>query len=390
MLVSTTTTYETAGHTPAPRPQRQAKDWLYSPLKIFHHQERLDQLRHGEQIVPLQVQLVISDLCNLNCSFCAYRMPGYTSNQLFGVVDSKSGSVNNNPSRMIPYTKTLEILDDFSEMGVKAVQFTGGGEPTVHPKHEDIFRAALDRQLDVGLVSNGVRLTSNTIELLLDAQWTRFSIDAATPESYSKIKGVSPKIFHKAWSNVELLVKRRAQAASDLIIGIGFVVTKENWHEVRECAQMAKALGVDNIRLSAVFQPDDAAYFKDFHAEASVLCKQCEELDDGRFRVFNLFGDRLSDLRQQSPDYSFCGYQQFTGYIGADLNVYRCCVHSYNKRGLLGSLANTRFKDFWFSEEKKRLIDKFDASLCERCQFNGKNRTILYAIGNNPSHVNFV
>ena len=65
----------------------------YSSGKVFHHRDKIDQLKAGEQTVPLQVHLIISDLCNQDCSFCAYRMSGYTTNELFKVVHPESGEI---------------------------------------------------------------------------------------------------------------------------------------------------------------------------------------------------------------------------------------------------------------------------------------------------------
>lgn len=42
-------------------------------LKPAWHLEKIVQLRAGENIVPPHLQLIISDLCNQNCHFCAYR-----------------------------------------------------------------------------------------------------------------------------------------------------------------------------------------------------------------------------------------------------------------------------------------------------------------------------
>ena len=174
------------------------------------------------------------------------------------------------------------------------------------------------------------------------------------------------------------------------MIGAGFVVTKDNWKEVVLCAENVKNVGVDNLRISAVFQSDGAAYFKDFHKEAAALCRDAEGLSDGNFKVFNNFGLRIDDLYAKNPDYSFCGYQHFTSYVADDLNVYRCCVYSFNERGLIGSIKNQRFKELWESDQKKNNFNEFDARGCERCLYNNTNKTILYAIDPNPQHANFV
>ncbi len=364
----------------------------YSPLKVIHHQDRLDGIKNGEQIVPTQVQLIISDLCNQDCAFCAYRMSGYTSNQLF-VVDSELAKTGtNNPKRMTEFAKINEILDDCKEMGVGAIQVTGGGEPTVHPHHVEVFNGVVDRGMDLAVVSNGAVFRLGVIDAYLRAQWVRFSIDAGTPQTYSSVRRVSKSAYDRTWGNISDLVQARKEYAypTDLIIGIGFVVTEDNWKEILQCTEKSKEVGVDNIRISAVFQNEGSAYFKPFYQEAQQLIRESVELSDTSFTVFNNFGDRVEDLDQAHPDYSYCGYQEFNAYIGGDLNVYRCCVLAYNERGKIGSIKDVRFKDFWETEQKKKAFDTFDAKGCPRCMFNNKNRTILYSIEPKPRHVNFV
>lgn len=321
-------------------------------------------------------------------------MEGYSSNQLFGVRDSETGAVNNNPNRMIPFEKCIEILDDCKNMGVRAIQATGGGEPTVHPQHREIFQAVLDRGLDLALVTNGVIFRDGLIDILLRAKWVRISVDAGNAATYAAIREVKPSFYDRVHQNIAALTKAKREsddpAAKELVVGYGFVVTRENWREVVDATRIAREIGVDNLRISAVFQPDDERYFEDFHAEAAALCRQAESLSTPTFRVFNNFGERVQDLREHSPDYSFCGYQQLNTYIGADLNCYRCCVQAYNAHGLIGSIAEKRFRELWESEEKRKDFERFDARSCDRCQFNSKNRTIIYALSENPQHANFI
>src|SRR6185436_8088075 len=110
----------------------------YSDLKALWHLPEMSALKEGRRFVPPHVQLILSDLCNQDCSFCAYRMSGgFSSEQFAGPAGEK------NPNRKIPTDKAIEILNDCAALGVKAVQFTGGGEPTVHPEHMKLFNHAL-------------------------------------------------------------------------------------------------------------------------------------------------------------------------------------------------------------------------------------------------------
>lgn len=357
----------------------------YSPLKVFHHPGRLAVLRAGGQPVPAQVQIILSDLCQQSCHFCAYRADGYTTNELFHVLRD-DGTKNHNPNRMIPTAKVLEILDDCKAMGVGAIQYTGGGEPTLHPDHPALFTRTLDLGLDLALVTNGVVWRPRAASALARAKWVRFSVDAGTPETYARIRGSHPSTFDQVFDRVAELAMHKGP-----LIGVGFVVTAENWKEVLLACERAKDAGADNFRISGVFQSDGAAYFAGFYKEAASLCQEATEaFGSATFRVFNMFGDRVQDLQQAHPDYAFCGYQHFTTYIGGDQNVYRCCNLAYNPRGLIGSVKGQRFRDLWDSAAKEDDFAAFDARGCPRCQFNHKNRTIAYALDPNPTHANFV
>jgi MoaA/NifB/PqqE/SkfB family radical SAM enzyme len=349
----------------------------YSPLKIFHHQDRLKKLRAGVHPVLLHVQLIPTNRCNQDCNFCAYRMHGYSSSEDFIEKDQ------------IPFPILEEVIGDCVRLDVRAIEITGGGEPTIYPQFVEMCNLIAEREIDYAVVSNGVNLNEKKLNAMLGAKWVRFSIDSGEPETYARIRHSVPDQLFRTRYNVRALVDLRNKTGNDLLIGVGFVVTEDNWKEIFQAAQNAKEDGVDNFRISAVFQNEGASYFSGFYEEAKDLCSAVQQqLQSDDFKVFNMFGERLSDLEQQFPDYSFCGYQYFTTYIGADLNVYRCCNTAYNPRGFLGSLETQSFYDLWNSVKDK--LDDFDARRCPRCMFNVKNRQIAYALEENPRHVNFL
>lgn len=358
----------------------------YSDLKPAWHLDKIADLRATGHCVPAQIQLVVSDLCNEACSFCAYRMEGYSSNQHFGEV-RPDGTVNNNPNRMVPYEKCIEILDDAAALGVKAVQFTGGGEPTVHPRFLDIAAYALSKNLKCSLVTNGTLFRDGWRDVLPRFEWVRVSLDAGTSATYAAIRKVKPDMFHRALINLSDL----ALASSVCYVGASFIVTRENWFELRSAAVAAKENDARSIRYAAIFSPEMASYYDGHRAQIEAeIASIKSELEDAYFEVIDLFTQRMGDLSQGAPDYKTCGYQHFNVYIGGDLNVYRCCNTAYNDLGRVGSLKGQRFADFWKSEQKQDAYSKFDARACEHCAFNGKNRTINYMVQANPQHVEFV
>lgn len=340
----------------------------------------IEGIRLRAPIAPTHVQLIISDYCNEACHFCAYRDESYPSNALFGV--EVDGERNNNPNRRIPTAKCAEIINDCAAMGVKAIQFTGGGEPTAHPDFGDILRHAQWLGLQTALVTNGLAIKDRDIEAIGKCDWVRVSIDAGCAETYAKIRGVPEAFFDRVIGNLTKIVEG---ATDNCVIGVGYVVTAENYDEVQDLAVRVEPIGIDNMRVSAVFQSEDSRYFDQFEEAARASIAEAKR---SGVKVADFFTDRLSDLSQGHPDYERCGFQNFTTYIGGDQNIYRCCVTSYNLHGLLGSVKERRFSDVWFNEALPKIYD-FDARSCVRCMFNAKNRTINYLV-DGDKHAAFV
>jgi len=365
----------------------------YSTNKALYYVDRLADLKCGHAIAPVHLQLILSDLCNHNCSFCAYRMDGSYSD-MFAVKD-ENGALVKNPNRMLSTEDAVMILKDAAKMGVKAVQITGGGEPTVHPECAAIIEAAHTFGLQTALVTNGSKLNERMREALLKStlsSWVRVSLDAAISETYKTIRGLnSNTAFEKVCMNIKELTSERNKIAPWVYVGISFVVTKENWEEIPAATELAKRLGADSIRFASNFTPENDNYYSDFGDEAEALCEEAKKQDDFSFKAINSLSERRGDLRLGPPDYDFCAYQYLTAYIGADMNSYTCCCNAYNKRGLIGSVKEQGFLGLWESQEKKEFMASFNARDCERCQFNSRNHEINALIEVIPlEHVNFI
>jgi hypothetical protein len=225
------------------------------------------------------------------------------------------------------------------------------------------------------------------------SSWVRVSIDSGYPETYQRTRNLpNERGWFQTWDNVDHLVSVRDAAESDLVIGLGFVVNVDNWREIIPFVQRAQRSGVDNVRLSAVFSHEGAAYYSKFGEQAAALAREAKaDFTTERFTVVDNFANRSADLEQGRPDYRRCAYQHFTTYIGADLNLYRCCVLAYNEQGKIVSLANQTLEQAWMGEKKHADFRQFDARSCERCMFNDRNRQMNSMIDGAPTiHENFV
>ena len=377
------------------------QEGAYRADKLLWHGERIARMRRGMPVAPVTVHFVISDLCNHACNFCSFRMEDNLQNALFGV-EGEDGR-NNNPARWIPKDKCLELLEDFAELGVRGVEFTGGGEPTVHPDCAEIFARCRELGLEGSLVTNGQKLPESLDATLLDYSWIRFSIDAATPETWSKCRKVTPHGFLRVLDNARRMLVARNRLGSSTTIGAGFVVYAENWHEIYDAVALYKEVGFDSVRLGAIFNSSQKAeHFDGFLEPARELCARAKhDFEDANFRVANNFDARIDDLSQDGqPDYRRCRYQELVAYVGGDQKLYRCCDTAYNPIGHLADLSQQRFRDAWLALYENGAFSRFDASKsCEFCMFNNRNRIAAEAIaghidfpppGPAPEHLDFV
>jgi len=189
---------------------------------------------------------------NQDCSFCSYRSSIGWGEQ----------GLSDNPNRKIETAKALELIDEFAELGVRAVQFTGGGEPSVHPDFEEIVSHALDRGLQVGLITNATRLLSTrTLERLA---WVRVSLDAGNRRTYEATR--KSKLWDKVIANIGTLVHVKGPT-----IGGNFVTTRENYREVVQFCILAKTLGLSYVKIAANLTTQGLSYYDGVLDEIMVL-----------------------------------------------------------------------------------------------------------------------
>lgn len=356
----------------------------YSPLKAAWHLDRIAAMRERIPVRPVEVQLILSDFCNQDCHFCAYRASNGLSVEGFG----ENG--NPNPNRMIPYEKAVEIIEDCKRMDVKSIIFTGGGEPTVHPQHMELFKLALQVGIDCSLNTNGIVLRKGWEEILPLFTYIRFSIDAGTPEEYAKVRKVKPGDYDKALRNLEAVATACRDTACT--VGTGYVVGPDSWPNLFEGCKNIKDSGASYVRLASLQSTegmavyDDPDHLTDTMKYVREAIERAKALESDDFSVIDLFDVAMGG----KVDYQPCGFQHVVVYIGGNLKVYRCCYTAYTELGEAGDLSDMSFYQWVYDIETMNERYSFDARKCGTCQLDHKNRIINYVADPSPLHVNFV
>ena len=365
----------------------------YSTSKSAWHPDRIEAMRRGDQAAPVELQLILSDLCNHDCHWCAYRASDGLSSEGFGGVD-RHGQPTHNPNRMIPTLKAMEIIDDAKAIGVKSVIFTGGGEPTVHPDHLMLFGYALNLGLEASLNTNGNLLRDGWENVLPRMTYIRFSVDAANATEHSETRRIGLSAYPTVLYNLTHLCAEVKRQNSPCVVGTGYVVTPDGYVNVAEGVRRIRDTGAAYVRLASLQSTKGMSIYPEIEKVRETLTAAKAELETPDFQVVNLF-DAAFGKRMPDP---FCGFEQIVTYVGASLKVYRCCYVAYTPLGECGDLSNMRLTEWFESEEKRKSFDTFDARSCNVCPLYQKNEEITRLVradsfeaptGTAPMHVNF-
>ena len=199
--------------------------------KLSYHYDRVEAWENGEQISPVSIDMALTRACGAMCSFC-YAM------------------VQEPQERASIKTKdSLNLLDDFAEIGVKGVSLISDGESTLSKAYVPFIQHAAKIGIDVGNATNGWEWEKEKIDQVLPfLTWVRFTVAAGKPESYAKIMFKNSEhtpVFDRAMKHIKYAVDLKKKLNLKVTLGIQMVLLPEFKDEIIPFAKLATDLGVD-------------------------------------------------------------------------------------------------------------------------------------------------
>jgi len=356
---------------------------MYSPLKVVHHVEALRMAKesHG-LVVPRHLEINPTNVCNHNCTFCTYRSQSADSLNYRFV-----------PSDKLELEDVQRLISEAKELGVRAIQFCGGGEPTLHGDLRAMIRRCLDEEMSVGLVTNGSRLHRSWAPDLCGVTWVRVSIDAATPETYAKVhyqgrgKGGS---IDRAWAATAV-----CGDIEDCVVGVSYITTPDNVSEIAQAARLAKAQGADYIRIGAeVYTDGRDSTLHDMQDAIQQQISEAHVLSDEAFSIVDHATKRVNNASSTlytEKDGVECHHAQMVGVIGADGWLYSCCVKKYCSDGRVTNVLDKSLRTALLGDERASYLQKLTPFTdCQSGCFLKPKNDIVNACLTAPDHVEFV
>ena len=340
------------------------KDERFSELRVLRWTDRINSIvKDKERLGPIRASLDLTNLCNHNCPWCeplAYR----------------EQTIHDRKSTMETYV-ALDVVDQLAEMDCKAINFSGGGEPLVHPDFGTILRFSMRKGLRSWVVTNGQFIDKWLADLTF-ADHVRISLDASTEAEHMEMHGSKRGEFSHILQNIQALCFERAKHGKPEV-GIAYAVADCNAgsDSIHRVLQLAEDFAVDFIHFRPLSETTPVKFIGDWPAISERIAGAAEHYP--KVHTFPL-GKRWKDVFTQR-EFKTCYAALTVAVIGANGDVQACC----DERGrVFGNVNEQSFRSIWLSARHRHKAEEIVPALCQRCLMCGYNRAVeKYVIENN-------
>jgi radical SAM protein with 4Fe4S-binding SPASM domain len=235
-----------------------------------------------------------------------------------------------------------KILKECKEERLPSIILGSGTEFLFSKDAAAVIRMVADSGImDVFLRTNGLLLTREMTDLILDSKITRvfISLDAASPETYRRVRGRDALgLIEK---NIGYLLEERARRRSFLpIVRVSFVVLEENKREQKNFLEKWRG--------------------------------KVDYVDFQRFQDLTHVKEKGAQIKNEDIQVSLCSYPFYNLSILPDGNVAPCCTY-YGKELVVGSIHKQTLGEIWRSKKmeriRKEILMKQFNPVCKRCLF---------------------
>lgn len=321
--------------------------------RIASHYPAIKQILDGEVPWPRFAIVYPVRGCNLRCPHCEYA------------------SENQGPIQLFDLDRAISVLTELRLRGLEAVEFCGGGEPTLHPRLAELTARLRAQGLYVGLITNGFAVREADISVFAQhMSYLRVSLDAATPLTFATVKRCPSTFFDKVLQTIKRLLEARTACASRIEIGLKFCITQHNLQEIEAAAQLANELGVDSIQYkparNCTEEPSSVQL-----AEAAKAIDRVRSAEHRRCVVLGSTAKSTVDFR--------CLLTPLNVVIDTDGSVYLCCYFTHRKgKHCIGNVCHQNISDIWAGSGHRAAIEGIDPRECNvyDCRFHNYNKCV--------------
>lgn len=318
-------------------------------------------------VLPSAIDIDLTNVCNQDCFYC--NSADFRAN--FLTTPPKEKFI-----KLIDQLANWRIHTPLSVGTVRSINFTGGGEPTVHPQYHEIVEYAIDKGFLVTMITNASKLDKLAKSLPREKAeriiWIGVDIDSGISKTYEDVRRslVKYNMLERVSNNVKIAVE------AGINVDLKALLMKQNTsdEEIKALFQIVKDTGARQLHIRPLFD-----------LETQKIFEVTEELKQKIKAISNQTGIKynLPENRKEPRTYTKC-HQMFLYTIFAangDVNV--CCESRGDRKFTIGNWLEEDVRDFWMGEQHMQVYNTVNTMQCPPCKPNKINNVIQKDIDDN-------
>lgn len=290
--------------------------------------------------LPVSISFEPTTSCNLRCPECPSGLRAFTR-----------------PTGMLEKDFFSQTIDEIHKDLLYLI-FYFQGEPYLNTSFLDMVKYASDKGIYTATSTNAHYLNNEAARKTVESGLDRLiiSIDGTTQETYKqyRVGGNLEKVIEGAKNIVKW--KKELNSKTPFVF-FQFLVVKHNEHQIEEIQQLAKEIGVDEVRFKS-------AQVYDYENDPNQLIPTIDKFSrykknkDGTYTPKNKLANR-------------CWKLWHANVITWDGLVVPCC---FDKDAMhqLGNLKNQSFKTVWNNDNYKQfraelMMGRKNIDICSNC-----------------------
>jgi radical SAM protein with 4Fe4S-binding SPASM domain len=339
---------------------------MAAPDRAAEGDDRQVVVPHGQRSLYVEV----TSRCNSLCVHCPRTFQG---------LDWKTD---------VSPAQFRELIDQLPDL--RRVVLHGLGEPLLNPRLFEIIALLKARGVHVTFNSNAISLGPRTRAPLVRSGLDeyRVSLDAATPATYTAIRGVNklPTVLCNVAGLMETI---RNMGSATPRVSLWFVTMRENLHELPELVRLAARLGVPEVYIQRLvyFGEGLAVESQSLYAR---LTEAQERLIEASETLGASLGVRFNASGRAAPRVSLgaavglggdrpwrsCRRPWELSYITAEGEVLPCCFVPFVtdaqwEEYVLGNVNEQSLAEIWngprYREFRRRFLSDTPPEVCAGC-----------------------
>jgi radical SAM protein with 4Fe4S-binding SPASM domain len=294
--------------------------------------------------MPLSIAIEPTTSCNLRCPECPSGLRSFTR-----------------PTGMLQQDIFKKVIDELHRELIY-LTFYFQGEPYLHNSFLDMVAYADSKKIYTATSTNAHYLTDEMAEKTVRSGLKRLiiSIDGLTQSTYEsyRVGGKLDKVI-EGTKNI-IAWKKKLKSITPHVI-FQFLVVKPNEHEIPEIYKLAKAIGVDEVKLKT-------AQIYNYENGSDLI-----PLNE-KYSRYKKTPNGSYVLKHKLEDH--CWKMWHSCVITWDGKVVPCCFDK-DAHYVLGDITQTTFRDIWFGDayrnfRKSLLKGRSEIEICKNCTEGAK------------------